>query len=335
MITVLITGCSKHSKGIIDCLRSNKDNEYIRVIGVDCNESNILKTGVDHRFIVPKVTDKSYLVKLRNICTQLGVNVILPYITSELEILSQNKAYFEEVGVHVSVSSLESLKIANNKIALYDRFGKYMPAQLVPSNKKDVEEFIKTYGTVCCKITDGCGGTGFAIVDNEKAYDMKLFNKARVNRYISEDFLYECLEKNQYKNIILQEYIDGIDYSTCALSDNGKLIGICGYEGYAMEYGAVINGKIIKSEKAYDIHREIIEEIGMDGNSCADFIVTKDDVKLLEINPRLNASLPFVAEAGANFVYDRCKMLLGKELDGKYDIKYGMGMSKYYETEYF
>ena len=334
MFTVLITGCSKHSKGVVDCLTNNYDNQYVRVIGVDCNKNNLLKAGVAHTFVVPRVDDKRYLPKLRSICTQLGVNVILPYITSELEILSLNKTYFEEVGVHVSVSSLESLKIVNDKVKLYEKYKQFMPEQIVAKNKDEAEHFINEHEKVCCKISNGCGGTGFAIVDDKKAYDMSLFNKARVPRYITKEFLYECIERFK-GDVILQEYIEGIDYSTCILSNNGDTLGICGYEGMSMEYGAVMSGIISKNDTAYDIHKQIVKDLGIDGNSCADFIINKKQVKLLEINPRLNASLPFVSEAGANFIYDRCKMLVGQSFDTDYNIKYGLEMRKYYENEYF
>lgn len=62
-------------------------------------------------------------------------------------------------------------------------------------------------------------------------------------------------------------------------------------------------------------------------------------VKLLECNPRINASIGFCWKAGVNLVYLRCKQLMG-ELEEKdflagSNIKEGLRMQKYYESEYF
>lgn len=337
-MNILITGCSKHSKGIIDCLRNNPDREDIFVVGVDCNEKNLLTTGVNEKIVVPRIDDPVYVFTLKDICKKYKIDVIIPYITRELELLSKHKYEFEEIGTKISVADIDSLKIVNDKIELQKKFGKYMPAQVVPACEKDIIDFIRQYGNgnVCCKITNGCGGAGFAIIDNDKAYDMQLFNRSGVNRYVDDKFVIDVMNHSDWKNeIIIQEYIKGLDYSTCALSDCGKLIDICGYVGYKMEYGAVVSGMIQKYDAAYEIHKEIIESTGLDGNSCADFIIGDDGrIVLLEINPRINASLSFVAAAGANLVYNRCKALMGGTV-AKSDIRYGLRMNKFYECEYF
>ena len=58
-------------------------------------------------------------------------------------------------------------------------------------------------------------------------------------------------------------------------------------------------------------------------------------VVLLEINPRINASLPFVRHAGCNMVYLRCKQLLGYEIPSTYELNYGLKMKKFYDTRYY
>ena len=56
----------------------------------------------------------------------------------------------------------------------------------------------------------------------------------------------------------------------------------------------------------------------------------------MEINPRLTATLPFIAEAGLNLPYLRIAQLLGEDISGqRFDINYSLKMSKNYESEYF
>ena len=202
---------------------------------------------------------------------------------------------------------------------------------------------------VCCKISGKCGGTGFCIIDNEKAYDISLFNRCGVNRYISDQDLYKIIENGN--RVILQEYVEGIDYSVCVLADHGRILDMVGYAGFDMEFGAVVNGQIVTNRNAFEIARKIVEDLKVDGNACFDFILEggksrtemshmqNAPVKLLECNPRINASIGFCWKAGVNLVYLRCKQLMGeleeKDFLAESNIKEGLRMQKYYESEYF
>lgn len=331
---VLITGCGALSKELIDAMKDNKDGEEIFVVGINNNPDALLRENVDVPLVVPPITAPEYIDVLLDICKKYEVQIVIPYITKELPLLSKNIELFRKNGIFVSVASEETLNIVNNKIELYKKFGKYMPPQIVPKNIEEVRQFCNLHKSVCCKIDNGCGGVGFCVVDDTKAYDVGLINKAGKPRYITKDFLFALVEK-YIGHIIIQEYIEGIDYSSCVLADGNKVKAICGYYGYEMSNGCVINGEIKKNDEAYAIHKEIVEKTNLDGNSCADFIVKDGKAYLLEINPRVNGSLPFVWRAGGNYLYDRCRMLLGYKSDKTYEYKYGLRMKKYYEANYF
>lgn len=337
---ILITGCGRHSKTLVECLKNNPDNIPVEIISINNSERNILRTGVDEYHIAPSIFAPEYIEWLRNLCEEKGVDVILPYITAELPIAAANREYLEEKGTKVSVASLDSLMVANNKVEMAKMFPQYMPKQIVAHNSRDIRTFAKKVGyhtgtQLCCKLTDKCGGCGFAILDERKYLDIASFNKVGVNRYISLNQLCEIADKVDTE-IIIQEYVPGTDYSVCVLADHGKTIYECGFAGYAMEFGAVTSGEIIKNEEAYRIATEVVEKIGLDGNACFDFIIKEDGTPvLLECNPRINATLPFLAEAGADLAYYRCRQLLGETLPENLDIDYGLKMVKYYESHYF
>lgn len=336
---VLITGCSKHSKGIIDCLKGNSEGVNVKVYGVDCNENNLLREGVDGFCVAPRIDAPNYIDFLIDICNRNNIDVILPYITAELELLSINRRRFEDNGIMVSVTNVSSIVVANNKVEMYHKFYDLMPAQRIATNAAEVNEYASQLGypqkPLCCKISNGCGGAGFAIIDEEKADDIKLFNKTGVNRYIRLEDLARIADKADIE-IILQEYVGGIDYSVCVLADGKKNLHKVGYAGYSMQYGAVISGEVIENKEAYMIADVVTEELGLEGNACFDFIITKDgSAKLLEVNPRINASLPFVQAAGVNMPHYRCVQLLGGIVPSDFPIQYGLKMQKYYESKYF
>lgn len=352
-LTVLITGCSKHSKEIVDCLTQNEDGRKVNVVAVNMDANKLLHHGTAHQYIAPPITDAGYIPFLKKVCKETNTDIILPYITAELELAARYKTDLEPMGVKVSVASPETLDILNNK----EKFGKYFPEHFPVSHvvedahaaKEIYERFKKNGKELCCKISGKCGGAGFCIVDDKKAYDISLFNRCGVNRYISGDDLFKIVKAGH--RVILQECIQGTDYSVCVLADHGRILDMVGYAGFDMEFGAVVNGQIVTNRNAFEIARKIVEDLKVDGNACFDFILEggksrtemsymqNAPVKLLECNPRINASIGFCWKAGVNLVYLRCKQLMG-ELEEKdflagSNIKEGLRMQKYYESEYF
>ena len=127
-----------------------------------------------------------------------------------------------------------------------------------------------------------------------------------MSRFITLGMLTELVDSTN-ETVILQEYEEGTDCSICGLADNGVLLHALGFEGLAMAYGSAMIARICMNESAIAITRKVVEATGIDGNFCCDFIL-KDDgsAVLLEVNPRLSGTLPFIAEAGMNLPYMIC-----------------------------
>ena len=78
------------------------------------------------------------------------------------------------------------------------------------------------------------------------------------------------------------------------------------------------------------IAKKVISALGLSGNADLDF---KNDENghpvLMEINPRIAATMRIFKEGGLNLPYLRIKQLLGEELP-KIDIRYGIKMKRRY-----
>lgn len=337
-MNVLITGCSRHSKEIVDCLKSNYENRPVRVVAVDMDEKSILRHNTDTQYIVPRSSAADYIPTLIDICKNEKVDIIIPYITSELLKMAKNQSEFENNGIKVSVSGEKSIQILNDKIRMAVEFEQYMPKQFVVQNQADTENALNAldypHNRVCVKISNSCGGNGFAVVDDTSAYSFSLLNKRGVPPVLSKEELFKYIEKSP---AIIQQHVSGTDYSLCVLADNGKILAYCGYYGYSMEYGAVCSGEIAINENALKIARYVTEKTSLCGNACFDYKINEiGDAVLLECNPRINASLGFCNAAGLNLVYLQCKLLLGEYIDiSQFSTKIGLKMRKFYESEYY
>lgn len=337
---VLFTCCSIHVKEAIDCLKNNEDGTPVKVYVANSIAANLPPAELsDGSFIVPPVTASEYIDTLISLCRDNKIDIIMPTATLELEIMARAKDRFMQHGIIVSVSSIDSMLTANNKIALYSCYSELMPKQIIPNSISDVDAFAAMFkyknSSICCKVDNLCGGKGFAVVDDKKCNDTSLFNKFGENRYISLHDL-KSIVANSKNRVILQQHIEGLDYTVSVLADNGKVAHICGYVGYMLAFGSIMYGEIKPNAQAYKIAEKIVSDLKLDGNVAFDFILKKNgEVVLLEINPRINASLPFVEKAGCNMIYLRCKQLLGYDVSSTCELIQGLKMKKFYDTRYY
>lgn len=337
-VKVMLTCSNIHVKDIIKCLKDGTSGYDIKVYVTNSLEWELPpENEVDGRFVVPRIDDPTHVEYMIKLCEDNKIDFILPISSIDLEILSKHKQDFANIGTIVSVLDLDVMKVANDKIEMYKRFGKIMPKSQVATDAISVKEFAKNVSNkICCKLSNLCGGKGFAVVDEDKCYDITLFHKFGCKHYITLDQLCKVVERRDHE-VILQEFVDGYDYTISLLAEHGKVKQIVGYVGYLLDFGSIMYGEIKECKQAFDIAEMIVKDLKLDGNIGIDFIVSKDfsSAVLLEVNPRINASLPFVAAAGCNMIAMRIKQLLGEDVSEKSNVLNGYKMKKYFGTRYF
>ncbi len=335
--SILIPSLSPKKFDLINCIKDNDDGVNVKVFCTNCNEQDLPPADMcDGGYVVVRNDHPDYIQQLLALCTTLKIDIIIPRLTSELEILSCNVDVFNAMGVKVAVTPYDGLTIANDKSRLYSMYSNWMPRQMMAHTSDDVRMFAEQCPRFCCKLPKSSGAVGFAIVDDEKANDVTLFHAYGYKHYISTEHLCHIID-TQNLDYILQEFIPGNDYTVSLIADNGKVTHIVGYVGYEMEFSCIMYGEILPNDKAFEISEKIVSDLNLSGNIGLDFILTLEgDVVLLEVNPRMNATLPFVAKAGCNMPYLQCKHLLGYDIsnDGK-DIQVGLKMRKHYVADYF
>ena len=313
MIVVMVTGCSLHLVDMLDELKHNDFGFDIRIVGVNCDENALPYSLIDARYIAPRVTDPKYIDCIVDICQKEEVDVILPFVTSELVLMAEKRQEIESrCNAKVSISSVESMKVATNKIETFRLFHEFMPVEIDVRYASDIKSFFERHSKVCCKLPDRSGGLGFAIVDESKALDPMLLNKYATNRYIRYDDLVAMFNAHPNRGMILQEFIEGDEFSLCCLADNGDVRFEIGYDVPVISYGAPMVARIDMNENASKIAKQVIAELKFDGNINFDFIIRPDGrAVLLDINPRINANIGFVAKAGMNLPLYRVVQLAG------------------------
>lgn len=88
-LTILTTASgAQFMPGLVSCLHNNGERK-VKVIGVDMKSDETLLQMVDEYFLVPSASDPHYVDALLEICSNEKVDVLMPFMSSELEELQK------------------------------------------------------------------------------------------------------------------------------------------------------------------------------------------------------------------------------------------------------
>ena len=341
-ITILVSAAgSPSAPGAFACYRSNGERN-IRIIGMDMAEDPSIGYMVDVYYRVPAATASDYCDVVLDICKREKVDVYLPTISAEVSAVVARLDEFEALGVKVSVSNMESVAISNNKLHTYqvlEKAGIPVPKYY---GVHSVEEFIqgcKYMGypekPVCIKIVNGSGSRGVRIIDAKKSrYEIYAYEKPN-SFYTSYDDMLSILNSApRLEEMMLLEVMHGPEFTVDLLAEHGKVLYEVGREN-TVSLMSIAQESVLKyDELAYRVSADVVKLLEMDGNVGFDFMRNdKEEAVLMDINPRLTATVSVIAAGGVNLPYLRIKQLLCEPLP-KCEPVYGTRIKRRYGEYY-
>ncbi len=248
----------------------------------------------DKTYTIPAIRDPQFLSALMDICRKESINLIIPTIDTELEVLSHNVGRFKEIGADVLVSSPETVKITRNKLKTY-WFFKSIDIKTPESYGMGMDYS----GSFPCFIKPISGSSSINAfkVRNEK--ELEFF------KYYIGDY-------------IVQKLIEGQEYTIDVMCDfEGNPIFVTPRIRLATRSGEVNKTRIVSDEKLIKQTLFIIEKLKPKGPITVQAIKNKVDGEyyFIEINARFGGGSPLSIMAGADSagaVYD---LLEGKRLE--------------------
>ncbi len=337
-LKVLITAAgSPSAPGLIKCLKNNGERE-ISVIGADMSADATIRQMVDRVYRVSAVTSATYVDELMTICKSERVDVLIPGISQELLKLQERVGDFERIGTKVSISKGDGLAIANSKARLYEFMkceGFETPNFLIVHSLSEFEEGCKKIGypnnPICIKMTEESGSRGVRIIDPAKSR-FDVFAGEKPNSFFTTyaDMVSILSEAREFPELMVMDYLPGEEYSVDLLAENGETLYICGRESNRIIASIPQEATLSYNEEAYRISKDIVKALKLDGNVDLDFKFDKNGrPKLMEINPRLAATLSVIAAGGMNLLYLRIKQLLNEKMP-TVNVNYGVKLKRRY-----
>ncbi len=256
----------------------------------------------DRAVVTPLIYAPGYIDFLLKYCIDNKITAIVSLFDVDLYMLAINKERFAEIGVNVIVSDPEVVSVCNDKWLTYE-FCKNNGIKTVDTmmSKEKVLEKIKKGELnypIIIKPRWGMGSISILQANSEVELDV-LTEMCRRN--IRESYLkYEAGTDLEHA-VIYQPFIDADEYGMDIINDlEGNYITTIVRKKIAMRSGETDCAVVIKDNHMEEVGEKIGKTLGHIANLDADFLVTEDDVYLLEMNARFGGGYPFSHLAGIN-----------------------------------
>ena len=282
-INILILSCGTRNK-IIEYFKNELDG-IGNVFATDSSELAPALYEADEYFIVPRIDEPGYLERILEICKKHKITGVLSLIDPELSILAKNKQKFLDVGTTPLVSDYEVIERSFNKYHfnefLKDNDFNFMKCYI------DIETFEKDYKAgnidfpVFVKPVTGSASININKVDTKQELDL-LFSR--------------------YDNLMIQEYMDGIEYGVDAYIDliSGELVSVFIKEKIKMRAGETDKSVSVIDNKLLEIVKDFVNVAGYKGIIDIDIFKVDNEYYISEVNPRFGGGYPHAYEVGVN-----------------------------------
>ena len=239
----------------------------------------------DNSTILPKVTEPDYIERLIYLCKDNNIDIIVPLIDPELEVLAQQRDLFYNSNIMVVVSPPETIQIA---------FDKYLTYKFAKNNSIAVPETVITIDEAKKLLANG-------------KFKWPLVVKPR-NGSASADITY-CDNEKQLKaafelcpSPMIQEFVKGKEYGYDIFSDKQyQPIGVFCKLKLAMRAGETDQAVSVNDKTLIDFGTKLASSIKLFGPLDVDVVVDSNGPKLLEMNPRFGGGYPCAHLCGADF----------------------------------
>lgn len=239
----------------------------------------------DETILLPKITATDYVDLLIDFCVKNHIDMIIPLIDPELEILALEKVKFSNSRIMIVISPLETIQIGFDKYLTYE-FGK-KNGIAVPETVLTIEEALDLIEKkilswpLVVKPRKGSASANISYCHNQDAL------------------------KTAFTNCplpMIQEFIDGDEYGYDIFSNaDYRPISVFCKKKLAMRAGETDKARSTNNRELIDLGFKIAQNLKIFGPLDADIMISKSGPKLLEINPRFGGGYPCSHLAGASF----------------------------------
>lgn len=321
-MNILITGAGAANAICLIKLLSELP-DVSKIVACDASQlaSGLYFPSVSSRYLVPYATDSNFMNTINEICEKEDINVVFPCVDEELYKFSEAREQFKDRGIKVIVSNPESIQIAKDKLLCMltlSSNGIPVPMTPHPNSPSSIEELKKIVGhlgfPLCFKLRYGRGSREFSEISS---LDEAIFEFER--------------RRESGHPFIIQEFIEGEEYSCDALAWKGEAKVIIPRRRLEIRGGISVKGKTVCNPNVSAVVRRTIKLLDLDYGCNVQLIVPEDGVpRVIEVNPRFAGTVILSVKSGINLPLLAIKLAFNEHTEIREEFK-EMIMLRYWE----
>ncbi len=311
---LVLTAGSSPSIGVIKSLASQKEIP-VHIIAADSDNYSSGFGLTDEKLIVPKFSNKNFIEFLFNYCIKNNIQYIFPPVLNEgLRILSKNENLFKQKGVKIFICKYSSLLNVINKKKMIDICLKEEVSY--PKTFFDIRDVKKNDFPLIIKPSVGSGTADVWRLDSYK--ELKFFFR-------------------KVQNPIIQRYIKAQEFTIDVLNtEKDQFVTAVPRLRLRVKNGQSFQGQIVSDPKIINYAKRLSRIFKLNGPANIQILKERDEIYLVEINPKFGAGSILTFENGVNIPLLYLKIDLGMKISKKeLTPKNGTVMSRYWEEVYF
>jgi carbamoyl-phosphate synthase large subunit len=273
------------------------------------------------------IVDKSYQVPYPSEGTDILVNrileihkkdpidVLIPNFDAELYAFMRSEKILQEAGIRTFLPTLDQFE-ERHKTNLPDfgkKYGLSVPFSKSITRTDEIEKLRDDFE--------------YPLMVKGKFYDAYLaYNEEQVKMN------YNKISAKWGLPIIIQEFIKGTEVNVVALGDgNGNTVGAVPMrKQYITDKGKAWSGITLDDQRMLDLTRKIISAMKWRGGMEVELVKShKNELFIIEINPRIPAWVYLAVGAGQNLPEALVKLALGMEVQPFTEYKVGKMFVRY------
>lgn len=308
------------------------DRLRVRTIAVDNRSDALGQTFADAFYTVPMGDDPAYPERMLEICRKEKVDVLFPTSDEEALTLAQHKQEFEGAGIRVSCPAVETVPMLRNKAAMYDYLaglGVPVPEYHRVTDRAGLRRAAEALGypdrDFVIKPTESRGGRGVWVVSSRMP-TMADRNLQLAIDVLDLETIMSSVDVEPFQELIVMPMLSGAMYDVDVLANQeGVPHYLIPRRRYHVRTSPFRGGWMINDRAVLALVKKTQSLLKLPNLFDYDIILDSEDQPwVLEVNPRMSASVALSVMHGVNLLEFAILMLLGRDVP-QVDIPWGNG----------
>lgn len=305
---------------VIRALRESVDLNNIKIIGLAYEnlEPGIFMPGIaDKTYKLPYPSDgiEAAINRLKYIHAQENIDILIPNFDAELYAFIKTQKQLNELGIKTILPTLEQFeeRQKNNLPSFGQKYNVKVPKSIAIT---DLATFIEQEADF-----------SYPVMVKGRYYDAYIaYNRLQVENYFGK------LSAKWGFPIIIQQFVSGTEVNVIALGDGkgNTMAAVPMKKQYITDKGKAWGGITLASTDLIELTQQIIEKTKWRGPLELELIRTeKDELYLIEINPRIPAWVYLAVSAGQNIPEIMVKLATNQKVEPITDYQTGKMFVRY------